>query len=126
MENEEMKDSESNKEIAIPKPATDFQQNVIDKYYVKYCDFCSKTFKSKSGLYRHMKRIHKDEISKDQQPNTVESYLNELKTKYDTYFLGIGDALNWHTGYIHKNADNVMDLLNTQNQHNAQIKKITE
>ena len=39
---------------------------------------------------------------------------------------GDGDALKRHTDYIHINADNIMDLLNTQNQHNAQIMKITE
>ena len=91
-----------------------------------YCNFCSKSFKSKNSLCKHINRIHKNKTSKNEQKNTVETLINKLKAEHNINFSRIEDTLNRHTGYIHKNADNIMELLNTQNYHNDQIKEITE
>ena len=106
MENEERENSELGKEIDIPETATRSQE--------MYCNFCSKFFKSKNSLHKHINRLHKNKTSKNQQKNTVETLVNKLKAVHDINFSLIEDTLNRHTGYICKNADNIMDLLKTQ------------
>ena len=118
MGNEERESSESSKKIGIPETATRSQET--------YCNYCSKAFKSKTLLRRHINRMHKNSASKNQPKNTVETLLNELKAEHDINFSRIEDTLNRHTGYIRKNAENIMELLNTQNYHKDQIKKIAK
>ena len=118
MVNEEMQNSEPTKEINIHETA--------GRSHETYCNFCSKSFKSKNFLCRHINRMHKNKTSKDQQKNTVETLLNRLKAEHDINFSQIEDTLNRHTGYIRKNADNIMELLKTQNHHYDQIKEITD
>ena len=59
VENEQRENSEPGKEIDIPETVTRFQET--------YCNFCSKTFKSKIFLHRHISRMHKNSTSKNEQ-----------------------------------------------------------
>ena len=118
MGNEERESSESSKKIGIPETATRSQETC--------CNYCSKAFKSKTLLRRHINRMHKNSASKNQPKNTVETLLNELKAEHDTNFSWIKDTLNRHTGYIRKNAENITELLNTLKHNKDQIKEITE
>ena len=61
--------------------------------------------------------MHNDKIPKDRKIDVTGS-------KDKSNILKIKESLNKHTGFILKNADNILELLNTQNLHNDQIKKI--
>ena len=126
MENQGMNDSESTKDLDILAKSSTSHESMIDGYKDLECTFCSKTFKYRNCLLRHINRIHKDKVTNYQQKFTVGFLIDELKEKHDINILEIGDTLNRQTGYIHQNADNILELLNTQNQHNDQIKKITD
>ena len=54
----------------------------------------------------------------------MQDVINGLKNEYDINILEIKNAQKKNTGFILKNAENIMELLNTQNYHNSQIKKI--
>ena len=118
MENEEMENCE---------PATlKSEKNSVDYSKEIYCNFCSKPFKYNKNLHRHINRMHKDKILKDQQTNTGETSLNKLKTVYDKRFLEIVNTQTRHAEYIHTNAKNITELLNDLDLHRIQIKKIAE
>ena len=114
METKETENSETNTEIDIPEILTESYKNTFNVSNEIQCNFCSKSFKYRNCLRRHINTIHKD-----QQRNIV-----GLKDEQD--ILEIRESLNNHTGFILKNADNILELMNTQNQQNDQIKKIKD
>ena len=117
MEASEMDNSDSNKGADNPKALTESHETTFDASNELQCDFCSKSFKYRNGLRRHINRIHNDKTSKDRKRDITSS-------KDKSNISKIKETLNNHTGFILKNADNILDLLNTQNQNSDQIKKI--
>ena len=117
MEANETDNSDSNKGADNPKALTESYETTFDASNELQCDFCSKSFKYRNGLRRHINRIHNDKISKDRKRDITSS-------KDKSNISKIKETLNNHTGFILKNADNILDLLNTQNQNSDQIKKI--
>ena len=118
---EEMMISKPSEEIGDLKTTTESRKNTIDTD--TYCNVCSKQFKTKNNYLRHMSRIH-SKISEYEQKCLAQDVINGLKDEYDINILEIANTLNRNTGYIRKNAENILDLLTTQNCHNSQIKKI--
>ena len=117
MEVKDMDICESNKGADNPEALTESFETTFDASNELQCDFCSKSFKYRNGLRRHINRIHNDKISKDRKRDITSS-------KDKSNISKIKETLNNHTGFILKNADNILDLLNTQNQNSDQIKKI--
>ena len=117
MEANEMDNSDSNKGADNPEALTESFETTFDASNELQCDFCSKSFKYRNGLRRHINRIHNDKISKDRKRDITSS-------KDKSNISKIKETLKNHTGFILKNADNILDLLNTQNQNSDQIKKI--
>ena len=117
---EEMMISKPSEEIGDLKTTTESRKNTIDTD--TYCNVCSKQFKTKNNYLRHMSRIH-SKISEYEQKCLAQDVINGLKDEYDINILEIANTLNRNTGYIRKNAENILDLLTTQNCHNSQIKK---
>lgn len=119
MEAKDMDISESNKGADNPEALTESFETTFDASNQLQCNYCSKLFKYRNCLHRHINRIHNDKASKDRKRN-----ITGLKDKSN--ILEIRESLDRQVGYIRKNADNILELLNTQNQHNDQIKKITD
>ena len=117
METKEIDNSESLKESNIPEALIDSPGKEFNGSKEIQCDFCSKSFKYRNGLRRHINKMHNDKIPKDRKRDVTGS-------KDKSNILKIKESLNNHTGFILKNADNILELLNTQNQHSDQIKKI--
>ena len=114
--------STSSDEIKGSETAVEFQKNVIGGSKEIHCNFCSKQFKTKTDLLQHMSRIHN--ITQYQGKNLVQDVINGLKNEYDIDIFEIKNVQKMNKGFILKNAENIMELLNTQNYHNSQIKKI--
>jgi uncharacterized C2H2 Zn-finger protein len=121
METKDMENYEPEKEVDIPQALTESYENKLNGSNEIQCNFCSKSFKNRNCLRRHITRIHnhKSKTPKDQQRD-----ITGLKDERD--ILKIRESLKGHTGFICKNADNILELLMTQNKHNDQIKKITD
>ena len=117
METKEIDNSESLKESNIPEALIDSPGKEFNGSKEIQCDFCSKSFKYRNGLRRHINKMHNDKIPKDRKIDVTGS-------KDKSNILKIKESLNNHTSFILKNADNILELLNTQNQHSDQIKKI--
>ena len=66
METKETENSETNKEIDIPEKLTESHENTFNLSNEIKCNFCSKSFKYRNFLRRHINIIHKD-----QQRNSV-------------------------------------------------------
>ena len=91
----------------------------------RYCNAYSKEFKTRKKLSLHSNKIH-NKISEDDEKHFVEVIFKVLNEQHGFDILEMSNTLKRLTGYIRTNAENITELLNTQNNQNSQIKNIGE
>ena len=68
----------------------------------------------------------KNKLLDEQQSFLLQDFIDGLSLKYEIDLPEIANAQKRNAEYIRINAENILKLLNTQNYHNSQIKKIEE
>ena len=68
----------------------------------------------------------KNKLLDDQQSFLLQDFLDGLTLEYDIDLFEIANAQKRNTEFIRINAENILQLLNTQNYQNSQIKNIKE